>query len=44
MMPPTGDHDLRARLRDVEALLDAITDHGIIQLDLDGNIVRWSAG
>ncbi len=44
MTPPAGEQDLRARLRDVEALLDAVTDHAVIQLDLDGNVARWSAG
>jgi PAS domain S-box-containing protein len=44
MTPPAGEQDLRARLRDVEALLDAVTDHAVIQLDLDGKVARWSAG
>lgn len=34
----------RERLCDVEAMLDAITDYAIIQLDIDGNVVRWCAG
>jgi len=34
--PPVGEKSLRERLRDVEAMLDAVTDHAIIQLDLAG--------
>ena len=44
MTPPAGDQDLRERLRDVETMLDAVTDHAIIKLDLAGNVARWSAG
>ncbi|HTY32899.1 PAS domain S-box protein [Mycobacterium sp.] len=34
----------RERLCDVDAMVDAITDHAIIQLDVDGNVVRWCPG
>ncbi len=34
----------RERLYDVDAMLDAITDYAIIQLDVDGNVVRWCPG
>lgn len=32
------------RLCDVDAMLDAITDYAVIQLDVDGNVVRWCPG
>jgi PAS domain S-box-containing protein len=35
---------LDARLRDVDAMVDAITDYGIIQLDINGYVMRWSPG
>jgi PAS domain S-box-containing protein len=35
---------LRERLYDVDAMVDAITDYAIIQLDVIGNVVRWCAG
>lgn len=41
---PEGGADARAHQGDVEAMLDAITDYGIIKLDSAGNVVRWSAG
>lgn len=44
MVPPSGENDLHARLRDAEAMLDAIIDHAIIQLDLAGNVARWGPG
>ncbi|OBH07007.1 MULTISPECIES: PAS domain S-box protein [unclassified Mycobacterium] len=34
----------RERLCDVDAMVDAITDYAIIQLDLDGNVLRWCPG
>ncbi len=34
----------RERLCDVDAMLNAITDHAVIQLDVLGNIVRWCPG
>lgn len=34
----------RERLCDVDAMLDAITDYAIIQLDVDGNVLRWCPG
>src|ERR671935_284917 len=30
---PSGDQDAGARLRDLEAMLDAITDYAIVRLD-----------
>ncbi|HUH69352.1 MAG TPA: PAS domain-containing protein, partial [Mycobacterium sp.] len=44
MTPPAGEKGLRERLRDVETMLDAVTDHAIIKLDLAGNVARWSVG
>ncbi|MGB9225395.1 PAS domain-containing sensor histidine kinase [Mycobacterium sp.] len=35
---------LRERLCDVDAMVDAITDYAIVQLDADGNVVRWCPG
>ncbi|WP_322857807.1 PAS domain-containing sensor histidine kinase [Mycobacterium shigaense] len=32
------------RLCDVDAMLDAIGDYAIAQLDVDGNVVRWCPG
>jgi PAS domain S-box-containing protein len=34
----------RQRLCDADAMVDAITDHAIAQLDEDGNVVRWCPG
>jgi two-component system sensor histidine kinase DevS len=35
---------LRERLYDVDAMVDAITDYAIIQLDVNGDVVRWRPG
>ncbi len=35
---------LRERLCDVDAMVDAITDYAITQLDVNGNVVRWCPG
>ena len=35
---------LRERLCDVDAMVDAITDYAIIQLDVNGDVVRWCPG
>ncbi len=35
---------LRERLSEVDAMVDAITDYAIIQLDVIGNVVRWCPG
>lgn len=35
---------LPERLCDVDAMLHAITDYAIVQLDADGNVVRWCPG
>ncbi len=32
---------LRERICDVDAMVDAITDYAIIQLDVNANVVRW---
>ncbi len=44
MVPPAGENEVHARLRDAEAMLDAIIEHAIIQLDLAGTVVRWGPG
>ncbi len=36
--------DPRERLCDVDAMVDAITDYAIVQLDANGNVVRWCPG
>jgi len=35
---------LRERLCDIDAMVDAITDYAIIQVDVIGNVVRWCPG
>ncbi|MGA9679659.1 MAG: PAS domain S-box protein [Mycobacterium sp.] len=35
---------LRERLCDVDAMVDAITDYAIVQLDVNGTVVRWCPG
>ncbi len=35
---------LRERLCDVDAMVNAITDYAIVQLDVNGNVVRWCPG
>lgn len=40
--PPTDEADTQARLRDLEAMLDALTEHAVIGLGPDGEVVRWS--
>jgi rsbT co-antagonist protein RsbR len=39
---PSGDQDAGARLRELEATLDAITDYAIIRLDPAGDVAGWS--
>lgn len=34
----------RERLCDVDAMVDAITDYAIVQLDVEGNVLRWCPG
>jgi PAS domain S-box-containing protein len=41
---PVGEPDTGARLRDLEAMLDAVADHVIIKLDPAGRVVTWSRG
>jgi PAS domain S-box-containing protein len=41
---PVDDPQASARLRELEAMLDAVSDYAIIQLDAAGNVVRWSRG
>lgn len=40
--PPAGEADTQARLRDLEAMLDALTEHAVIGLGPDGEVARWS--
>jgi PAS domain S-box-containing protein len=42
--PPLGEQDPGERLRDLEAMLDAITDYEIIKLDANGVVATWSRG
>ena len=39
-----GNPEPNARLRDLESLLEAITDYAIVRLDADGRITGWSGG
>jgi PAS domain S-box-containing protein len=39
-----GEQSPAERLRDLEAMLDAILDYEIIKLDPDGKVVSWSPG
>ena len=41
--PPADERDPIARLRDLEAMLDSITDYAIFTLDMDGNVASWRA-
>ncbi|WP_406164740.1 PAS domain S-box protein [Streptomyces sp. NBC_00996] len=42
--PPGDEQDPQAGLRDLESMLDAITDQAVIKLDPGGEVVRWSQG
>ncbi|MEV5845303.1 PAS domain S-box protein [Streptomyces sp. NPDC051985] len=42
--PPVDEQDPQARLRDLEAMLDAVGDHAVIKLGSDGEVVQWSRG
>jgi PAS domain S-box-containing protein len=41
---PVGEQDPDERLRELEAMLNAITEYQIIKLDLSGNIASWNPG
>jgi PAS domain S-box-containing protein len=41
---PVGEPDTGARLRDLEAMLDAVAGHVIIKLDPAGRVVTWNRG
>lgn len=40
----TDDQDSAERLRDLEAMLDAITDYQVIKLDVNGSVLTWNTG
>ncbi|WP_089107347.1 PAS domain S-box protein [Streptomyces hyaluromycini] len=40
--PSVDEQDPRAGLRDLVTMLDALTDHAVIKLGPDGEVVRWS--
>ncbi|MGP4047676.1 PAS domain S-box protein [Streptomyces sp. 2A115] len=40
--PPGGGLDPQASLRDLEMMLDAVTDHAVVKLGPGGEVVRWS--
>lgn len=43
MTTPVEDgQDSQASLRDLEEMLDAVTDHAVIKLGPGGEVVRWS--
>lgn len=44
MVTKPDEPDFRDNATDIEAMLDAITDYGIMQLDLDGRVARWGTG
>ena len=44
MTEPAGWQDHRGQSRDVDVMLDAITDYGIMRLDSAGNVTYWNAG
>ncbi|MDN3029219.1 PAS domain S-box protein [Streptomyces sp. S.PB5] len=41
-MPPQDGRDQHRNVRDVEEMLDAITDHAVVKLGPGGEVVRWS--
>ncbi|MEQ4204213.1 PAS domain S-box protein [Actinopolymorpha sp. B17G11] len=41
---PVGAQDPDERLRELEAMLNAITEYQIIKLDVSGNIASWNPG
>ncbi|MCB0950611.1 MAG: PAS domain S-box protein [Mycobacterium sp.] len=41
---PEGENDARERASDLEALLAAVTDRAIVELDSLGNVAYWSPG
>lgn len=44
VMSTDGEQDPAVRLRDLETMLDAITDYAIIKLDPGGVVASWSRG
>lgn len=44
LSPALLEKSLRERLCDVDAMVDAITDYAIIQLDAIGDVIRWCPG
>lgn len=42
MTSDLNEREARERLRDLEAMLDAIADYEIVKLDLHGNLASWS--
>jgi PAS domain S-box-containing protein len=42
--PPGDERAPQGRLRDLESMLDAVTDRAVIKLGPDGDVVRWSQG
>lgn len=41
---PEGEQDPQASRRDLEVMLDALTDHAVIKLGPNGEVTRWSGG
>ncbi|MFE6282677.1 PAS domain S-box protein [Streptomyces sp. NPDC057877] len=41
-MPPGDEQGSSAHLRDLESMLDAISDHAVIRLGPSGEVVRWT--
>ncbi|WP_329267867.1 PAS domain S-box protein [Streptomyces sp. NBC_01451] len=42
--PPGGGRDPQTSLRDLETMLDAVTEHAVVKLGPGGEVVRWSRG
>ncbi|MDW4904074.1 PAS domain S-box protein [Streptomyces sp. ADMS] len=40
--PPVDEEDPQARLRDLEAMLDALGDRAVVRLGPNGEVIRWS--
>jgi rsbT co-antagonist protein RsbR len=44
VVPTPGGRDAEGSVRDLQAVIDAITDYAIIRLDHDGTVTAWSQG
>ena len=44
MSTEPGENEFSNLGNDLEFLLDAITDYGIVRLDVNGNVTHWGGG